>query len=183
MKKYLINRKVSEIECFQCKQKCLKPITEINRNIKLNRKLFCSRKCSIVYGNINFSNRLRYDISKHSDNRKSNKFSIYLKNVKNRHKDFSLELTDLENQWNLQKGICPYSGISMILKTNKKSKAILNQASLDRIDSSKGYIKNNIEFVCLGINYLKSTFTKLEVLEFLNNFNLDFSKDRTISSE
>ena len=41
-------------------------------------------------------------------------------------------------------------------------------ASVDRIDSSKPYSIDNIEFVSVGINYLKNRFKKSEVIEFLN---------------
>lgn len=40
------------------------------------------------------------------------------------------------------------------------------QASLDRIDSSRGYVKGNVEFVCLAVNFAKSTFSKEQMLEF-----------------
>lgn len=33
------------------------------------------------------------------------------------------------------------------------------RASLDRIDSSKGYIKGNVQFVATPINYLKGTMS------------------------
>lgn len=40
------------------------------------------------------------------------------------------------------------------------------QASLDRIDSSKGYIEGNVEFVCLAVNYAKNGFSKEQMIEF-----------------
>jgi hypothetical protein len=44
----------------------------------------------------------------------------------------------------------------------------MTKASLDRIDSTKGYIKGNVEFVCLAINYAKNKFSKEDTLTFLN---------------
>lgn len=35
------------------------------------------------------------------------------------------------------------------------------------IDSSKGYIKNNVEFVCFGINLEKCNFTKEETISLI----------------
>lgn len=42
----------------------------------------------------------------------------------------------------------------------------LKRASLDRIDSSKGYVKGNVEFVCLLINMAKNSYSKKEVSSF-----------------
>jgi hypothetical protein len=39
-------------------------------------------------------------------------------------------------------------------------------ASLDRIDSSKGYIKGNIQFVSVIANYAKNEMTHDEMLYF-----------------
>ena len=49
----------------------------------------------------------------------------------------------------------------------------LIRASLDRIDSSKGYIDGNVEFVCYGINLAKNNFSKSEMLNFINSIRYD----------
>lgn len=62
---------------------------------------------------------------------------------------------------------------------------IRKQASLDRIDSSKGYIKGNVQFIVAPINYMKSTLSDLEVKQFLkeiSSFTSAFTEDETISS-
>ena len=47
--------------------------------------------------------------------------------------------------------------------------------SIDRIDNSKGYTKDNIQWVCLGINYMKSKSTDDKLHEFIkliiDNYN------------
>lgn len=188
MKKYLHNRKTSEIECFTCGTKCLKPDSEILRNLRLNRKMFCSRSCSVSYGS-KFRDRSKgnyYDISKHSRDKidEYTPFRYMLRSCKKRFKECTLTLEDIKSKWEEQKGICPYTGFKMELRTYaKQTNNKLMQASVDRIDSNKGYIINNIEIICLCINYLKSDFTKEQVTEFLTKFkNSDFSEDRTISS-
>jgi hypothetical protein len=50
----------------------------------------------------------------------------------------------------------------------------MNRASLDRIDSSKGYIKGNIQFISITCNYAKSDMSHEEMLTFcetISNFN------------
>ena len=79
----------------------------------------------------------------------------------------------LRDLWNSQDGICPYTGIKMDLVQNsskrKRGEMLPNQCSLDRIDSSKGYIKGNVEFVCLSINLAKNGFSKQQMLDFIKN--------------
>lgn len=186
MKKYLQNRKCGNIQCHSCGNVCSKPISEIKRNTELGRKMFCSRKCSVTYGNTLPKNtENRYDISKHSGNAKD-EFTIFrymLNSAKRRYKNFELTLEDLKDIWETQKEMCPYTGFSLEFRTyaNKASNK-LKQASLDRIDSSKGYTKDNVEIIALPINYLKSNFTKEETQIFLKEFALSFNKDWTISS-
>jgi hypothetical protein len=46
------------------------------------------------------------------------------------------------------------------------------QPSLDRIDSSKGYIEGNVEFVCVSINYAKNGFSKQQMIDFIKEIKL-----------
>ena len=72
---------------------------------------------------------------------------------------------DLKQQWEKQKGKCIYSGIDLELsKHNKIVKNPITSASLDRIDSSKGYIKGNIQFVSRSINYMKGEMNHKETI-------------------
>lgn len=86
-------------------------------------------------------------------------------------KTSNLSAKILKEVWDKQGGICPYTNLKMELPANKELgfdglKSPLN-ASLDRIDSDKGYNKDNIEFVCLAVNYAKNTFSREEMKDFL----------------
>lgn len=71
----------------------------------------------------------------------------------------TITLEDMKKQWEKQKGICPYTGWKLILKENsKRGRTTPTQASLDRVDSSRGYVKGNIQFVSLMANYAKNCF-------------------------
>lgn len=84
-------------------------------------------------------------------------------------KGFDLDVEYLKDLWERQKGVCPYTGIKMGLPRNIKEKQFIPDApSIDRIDSSKGYVKGNIEFVCLSVNYAKNGFTKNQTIEFFD---------------
>jgi len=82
----------------------------------------------------------------------------------------ALCLQDLKDQWNQQQGICPYTGWKMEnpISTSGKDKLpkTVRRASVDLIDSSKGYTKGNIQFVCYIAQYAKHSFTKSELLAF-----------------
>ena len=43
----------------------------------------------------------------------------------------------------------------------------LKKASLDRIDSSGGYDKGNVQFVCQGVNLTKKDFPHNEMVSFI----------------
>lgn len=50
--------------------------------------------------------------------------------------------------------------------TRNRGARVPNQASIDRIDSSLGYVRGNIEFVCLMANMAKNVWTRKDVLDF-----------------
>jgi len=78
--------------------------------------------------------------------------------------EFNITLEDLKELWDKQKGKCAISGIEMTHKMN--SGKIRTNVSLDRIDSSKGYIQGNVQLVCHIINGMKSDLEYNEFLHF-----------------
>ncbi len=54
----------------------------------------------------------------------------------------------------------------MIYDRKLKIEKTPNRASLDRIDSSKGYTKDNIQFVCLIAQYAKNSWHSDVILNF-----------------
>lgn len=55
-----------------------------------------------------------------------------------------------------QGGLCAVSGLKM---TWMKGKIILTSMSIDRIDSSKGYTRDNVRLICHGGNRMKGDAT------------------------
>ena len=96
----------------------------------------------------------------------------YLKGVEKRatkiNKEFDLDeyfLKDLLE--NKQTNKCNISNIDINIYPSKSNKSISNTASLDRIDSKKGYTRDNVQWVCLGINYMKLDFSNDELHKLL----------------
>ncbi len=59
--------------------------------------------------------------------------------------------------------ICPYTGLKLGFSRKREERT----ASLDRIDSSKGYVDGNIQWVDRRANYMKSDLTEKEFLEYI----------------
>lgn len=77
---------------------------------------------------------------------------------------FDLTVSDVVNFWNKQNKICAYSGVEMTLEANK-----LNTVSIERIDSSVGYTKENTVLVCYIINRMKSDFKYEDFYQYCSN--------------
>ena len=102
--------------------------------------------------------------------RKDSGFSYYLRQAAKREQEldlaFDLDGEYLSEIWLRQNGRCALSGIEISLKLWDERSG-LNTASLDRISHLNGYVRGNVQFVALGINYAKNTFSDKEVTAFI----------------
>jgi hypothetical protein len=77
----------------------------------------------------------------------------------------------LKSLWDKQDGKCPYTGLKMDLPRTTRDHDIKvgnpYKASLDRIDSDKGYVEGNVEFVCYAINLAKNHLSREQMLDFV----------------
>lgn len=197
-------RKSLQLTCPVCGKQYDKAMSEIKRNELKGRLNFCSISCAATYRNLHpgksvldaqqkFANtfgkskkiivkvndelqKFKYALSK-TQSRSSSKKRKPLENT--------LTLQDLQEVWNTQKGKCVYSGVDLILPARNKRIPHIYEASIDRIDSSKGYNKNNIQFISVTMNYMKNTMTDIEVKKYLKEialFTSTFMEGQTISS-
>jgi hypothetical protein len=85
-------------------------------------------------------------------------------NAQKRKLVYEISLKDLLNLWEKQNGICALSGESM---THIRGKGrVITNVSIDRIDSKKGYIVENIQLVCQFCNFIKNEFTDTELINW-----------------
>lgn len=75
--------------------------------------------------------------------------------AKGRTKEFNLIDIDLLNLWDKQDGRCAYTKLPLLATANQ-----FNTVSLDRVDSSKGYVVGNIQLVCAAINKMKQEYSE-----------------------
>lgn len=89
-----------------------------------------------------------------------------------RRKDFDITLEDLKQQWDAQKGICPYTGwqLKNMPSYSDQLPKTPDRASLDRINSSKGYVKGNNQFVALIAQFAKNEWTDSVLENFVDAF-------------
>jgi hypothetical protein len=169
------------IKCFVCSKEFERNESEIRRNLDKRRKTFCSRSCSGKYyiKNIPEDKKSSKHLKKGSDRDDFSPFRVFLKTCKmrareNKNKLLNLTLEDLKKQWEKQDGICPYTGWKMKIAPCQSKKGLEktpDRASLDRIDSSKGYVKGNIQFVCMISQYAKNNWKEDVIFEFANAVN------------
>lgn len=181
MSSYLSNMKRKQLEVVCSNPKCgkqfLKDKSEVDRNLKIGRENYCSRSC---VGKAHSEHLLEYvemykdNLINFSDNRKDKYSGLreHLTRVKKRNKDYNITLDDLLTQWLKQDGNCIYSGVK--LNHPKNGDNNITTASLDRIDSSIGYVKGNIQFISIACNYAKNNMTHEDMLtlcKIISNFN------------
>lgn len=161
--------KTINVTCEVCKKSFDKPLSEYNRSVKVGRKFFCSRSCS---GTAYVSHLKKYaglyngNLTPGSSKDEYSDFRVYLRRSRNRFKEVSVTLEDLKQVWDKQNGICVYTGVRLIRPNETKENDPLTTASLDRIDSSKGYVKDNIQFISMAANYAKNKMTHEKMVEF-----------------
>jgi hypothetical protein len=159
-------RKQTLCTCDCCGIDFLKDDSELKRNKKLGRKIFCSRSCSGKALN-NFGDKRNTKPPPHGKLKDEfSRFRDHMRRIRNRGKEYDIDVEYLKEIWDNQKGKCPYTGVEMILKgyNKKDNNNPLFYASVDRIDSNKGYIKDNIQWVCKPINFLKNDFIHEDVI-------------------
>lgn len=100
---------------------------------------------------------------------KSNLRMLLKKAQRRKNKEFNLVPDDLYEIWDKQNGLCAYSKVPLKIEANH-----LETCSLDRINSSLGYVKGNVQLVCAIVNRMKQEFSEEDFLfycELITNAN------------
>lgn len=166
VKGYKLERWSIELICPICGKKYWKTLYEFNKNINKNSDNFCSISCSsdcLTHKNRSEASIL-FDCYLNAIRKRSDieKLNIARKNVSS-----DITVNDLYDIWKKQDGVCVYTGVKLILKNKRNTKEHNNfVASVDRIDSSKGYTKDNIQFISRTANLAKHTMSHEEMVEF-----------------
>jgi hypothetical protein len=110
------------------------------------------------------------------------RWSAQLRNIEinlGSNREMNLYLYSMLNE---QKFCCALSGLPIsIAFTNKENKRGSSTASLDRIDSSKGYIPGNVQWVHKDINKLKMNLSENKLIELCEIIST-FQKNKKIDA-
>ena len=160
------------IKCANCGKEIEKKKGEIDRQKRKGRQTFyCSLSCA---GSSCCDHLKKYhkDNAKYlegfADNRRDeySPFRIFMRCSKRR-SETDLDLKYLKELWEKQNGKCALTNIDLILERNH----LPFQASLDRIDCSKGYVQGNVRFICLIANYARNKWDDEAVFDFISRAN------------
>lgn len=167
------------IICDCCKTSFKRDKDESLRKKKSKKKQYCSQSCSTKQQNKSARTKEWVNGKKNISNLKLiadnqlDEYSLFRpllsrcmrrKNRVGRTFPCNLDLLYIKELWEKQKGKCAITGVNLILKSKENKNY---QASLDRIDSSKGYIRGNVRFVSVSINWLKNNLDDNHVKEFI----------------
>lgn len=68
----------------------------------------------------------------------------------------------LELIWNAQGGKCALTGWDMTMELGRGS--VPTNCSIDRVDSTKGYVVGNVQLACRAANVAKSDLTQADFI-------------------
>ena len=144
-------------------------LNEHTRSVRLGRKEYCGRSCAVSAYNKGNVHNLRKGGSAPDAKSPFRWFMRVIRDRRGKKGETDIDLEFLKNLWEEQCGVCPLTGWCMYLPISTRgwpegSKS--RRASLDRIDSSKGYTKDNVRYICVMANYAKNVYTDQDVIEF-----------------
>lgn len=96
-----------------------------------------------------------------------------LKRAKRRNITFTISPEYAWSQYEKQNGCCNITGIPIIFGKNSIEWYQTTTCSLDRIDSSQGYVEGNVQWVHTDINKMKYD---LDILDFINTCKLIYER-------
>lgn len=91
-------------------------------------------------------------------------------NAKKRNLEHNVDLDYIKKLFETQKGLCYYSGREMFTDTREKENNE-DSVSIDRFDSSKGYIKGNIVLCRWVINRMKNNIDFKSFIQIVSEIN------------
>jgi hypothetical protein len=85
--------------------------------------------------------------------------STYKNRAARQGREFYISIDDLQAAFQKQQGLCALTKDTLTLPRNSRERTEFN-VSIDRIDSTKGYVPNNIQLVTKRINMCKQDMTQ-----------------------
>ena len=149
--------------CSHCKK--YKPAKDFSKSTRNKHRDMLNNSCRECYKKAYSENRKRVNEATALNN--VLKVRLHDALVRSKKKNLFIDITikDLQELWNKQDGKCALTGFPMTLIWGTGVKNIYN-LSIDRIDSSKGYTRDNIQLVCSAANMMKGYMEYNELIQF-----------------
>jgi hypothetical protein len=157
-------------ECLECGNKNKIDFYPSNKSL--------CKKCKSISNKDEYSN-----LSLDKKNKKLNKQKNWAKNniikirvLAAKHRairkniEFDIDVNFIHELLKKQNGLCKYTGVLLDINnvdTNNNSHMNINSLSIDRIDSSKGYTKDNVVLVTAIVNSMKNDLSENEFIKII----------------
>lgn len=164
-----------QLECAHCGTPFQKESKEYRRQIKSGKnKFFCGLSCNAFARNkANPPKGNPQNFVGHTRRDEYTPFRWFILRAeyrgRNKNRDCSVTVEYLKQLWELQNGICPITGWKLILPVDTGKGFVDSRpdnASIDRIDNSQGYVQGNIRFISLMANIGRQSFTDKQLIDF-----------------
>lgn len=159
---YLPENYEKTLSCWSCDETKSRRLFPYRKQYRDNKEK-CCKKCKKINRRELVKN---YTLDQHITEMITISKNSALKRGKRGRKECSTHTITVEDIVNLKKkqnNKCVYSGIELAWERNKD-----NKASIDRIDSTKGYTPDNIQLVTKVVNQAKSDLTHEQFIGLVN---------------
>ena len=167
--------KTITLTCKKCANPFDKPLKEYTRRTKLGHtSFFCTTSCQVSHSNstrtdLGFGNVANLRPGRTADDLSPFRWFVG-RAMYRRKKKGATNLTAeyLHSVWERQSGHCPFTGWELILPrtTMGWSTNSPQNASLDRIDNSVGYVCGNVRFVARMANVARGINDDVDLIQF-----------------
>jgi len=145
-------------QCIHCGNEAVRSHDSILSAVGKGNQLYCKAK-GCGWSQLMSSNCVDR-FSEGTKNISGACISQYRKGANKRGLSFEVTAEYLQSLYENQRGLCNMTGMPISLERGRYNERNTNTASLDRIDSSVGYIEGNVQWVHKHINQIKWHFDK-----------------------
>lgn len=162
---------VVQLKCTWCGKEFERPAKEQRRRAKTkSHRVFCSLSCSSKFGHAT-NPRSEYPDHLRVFNEAAKKpnarvWWLILRRIREKDPNHNLSYEFLERLLRKQAGLCALTGIPLEM-SHKGIRNKNTRVSLDRIDNSKGYTKDNVQLVVVTANLAKNSGANDDFWRFL----------------
>jgi len=147
------NNRKAKLALWKCKCVCGKICSAVGAELRGGKTKTCGCRKGI---------KSRRNFQGYGDISKS-KWRVLVYNAEQRNIPFDLTIEQIDDLFKKQDKKCRFTGLPLEINGNKGT------ASLDRIDSFKGYTIDNVQWVHKDVNKLKGQFSEEEFIKLCRN--------------